>query len=357
MSFDLEQLNLIVSYDERVAVIQQLIEANQYEQEIQTYLLNQFSSRESTESWIQYCLNIFIWASENNHFKASHLNSDEFLIILKRTSDFSQRRILWDLQRTTLKPGDHNASQFIKHMVSQVQGIERSYLRKILSYLEEGLPTAVEPQWLNELLSLNLEGYGYLSREEKLYYLKEISNTRIPLPRFCQTLLERETDSFVISSMVKIFPQLFVSVLKEKTSLVFDLFRPYTHHQDARVRSNGLEGLISIFENLPLDESFYNFLLGHTRDPDSRVKGVALKGLGIFAGENTQKLWIHALENCSAQEELESLLWTLEGLNLVDSLKETILRANRKLKKQAKTSAGQSSDDQTVISLSDKDQI
>ena len=302
-------------------------------------------------------LNVFVWASENNHFKASHLNSDEFILILKRTSDFTQRRILWDLQRTALKPGDHNASQFIQQMVSQVQGIERSYLRKILSYLEEGLPTAVEPQWLNELLSLNLEGYGYLSREEKLYYLKEIANTRIPLPRFCHSLLERETDSFVVSSMVKVFPLLFVSVLKEKVSAVFETFSPFSAHQDARVRSNCLEGLTLVFESLPLDEAFYSFLLKHTGDPDSRVKGVALKGLGTFAGEDTTELWNHALDACSAQEELESLLWTLEGLQLQEAFQDKIIRLRKKFKKVSKAPLHKDTDDETIITLRDKDQI
>ena len=123
------------------------------------------------------------------------------------------------------------------------------------------------------------------------------------------------------------------------------------------MRSNCLEGLTLVFESLPLDEAFYSFLLKHTGDPDSRVKGVALKGLGTFAGEDTTELWNHALDACSAQEELESLLWTLEGLQLQEAFQDKIIRLRKKFEKVSKAPLHKDTDDETIITLRDKDQI
>lgn len=363
MSFDLEQLNLIVNYDDRVSVIQKLIEDGQFHKEIQTYLYQQFISNESRESWIGYCINLWVWACEQGHFQDSSLSTEQFLIILKRTSDFSQRRVLWDLQLSVLKPGDYVACEYLKKMVSQVQGIERSYLRKVLSELEKGLTEYSEPQWNAELLNLTLEKYDHLEREQKLYYLKQISEGNIPLPNFSEAILNKERDSFVISSLVKVFPPLFYSKLGKKGPEIVQSFIPFANHQDSRVRANCLEGLCELFQSAKKEPEFYGFLLNFSQDPDSRVKANALKGMGLFSKTESQEVIEAALGSTQSLEELDSLLWTLQELGIAHDFETVIQRSKTRLGDRRKVSKQPRSSDRRkrkasgpVIPMSDKEE-
>jgi hypothetical protein len=140
-------------------------------------------------------------------------------------------------------------------------------------------------------------------------------------------------------------------------------FSSLANHQDARVRANCLEGLCALFESSQKKTDFYRFLLHYCQDPDGRVKANALKGMGFFSKAESKEVLDSALKSCQSSEELDSLIWLLQGLGNLEEFQTVIKRSKARLGRKFKKASDpakkpkakkKSQDGEAVLPMSEK---
>ncbi|MBT3784238.1 sel1 repeat family protein [bacterium] len=307
-----------LSLEARLETLREQILSGLDEAGVQKYIYVQIVSTDSPQGWKQQCLYLFFWGIQNKHFKSSQLDSNRFLILLDNCLDASQRRLLWDFQRSVIDRCDLDIRAYLRNAVTQTQGPERSYLRKFLDSLEGNIVRDKLAEKAQSLREISREEYLALEREQKLIWLRKIEDREFALPSFSLELLYLEEDPFVLSGIAKIFPHILVQRRTLSPLEAIEKFRFLTNHSDSRVRANSLEGFIALFKDMePLEEA-YDIFLQSSRVSDNRVKTQALKGLRLYARTQLLPQLEASLNCCTQDEELKSFEWLLQELNLTE---------------------------------------
>jgi HEAT repeat protein len=126
---------------------------------------------------------------------------------------------------------------------------------------------------VSQVDSVNVEGVlRGTDRDKRLRYIAAITAKEDvnSLPLLLSVLGDEKSDTFVISALVKA-----IGALGDADNIP-DL-QPYLKHPDSRVRSNAIEGL-----ELIADDLIFPILVPMLQDPDNRVKGTTIKVLMNF---------------------------------------------------------------------------
>jgi len=185
-----------------------------------------------------------------------------------------------------------------------------------------------------------VQDFFRMTRTQKLWWLmarREDALREEFIFQNAKTLMEQETDSFVISNLVKRIPE----AIGAQEDLHVDLVKSlsiYEEHEDNRVRANLLEG----YDVLMLKARYRVLLYPHVckaalEAKDNRIRSTALRIRYKYAPRETKTMVEQWISETKTLGTLASLRWLIESVSEVqeefsEALKELegILSASAK---------------------------
>ena len=329
MTLDLIKLNSLENHEVKANLLQEWMDEEHGLDEILKFLLDQIFIVNASSGWTAYCINLLTVGIQKKYFQDSPLNSAEFLEILGKTSYFSQRRHLWQFQRSRITFPDPIMEDYFNIMKLDVNGPEKIFLKKLYDELTEDSNLHNTPANQQEIDSF--EKYLLLERDKKLAWLLKVSSGKINLPDFVTSILKLEEDPYVLTNLARYFPELIKAELSLSQDKILELFRPFASIPNPKVRESLLDGLSAIFLSGTHNPDFMELMVDLITDSDPQVKIKVLKIIKHFPKSDLIPLLSSAIQDCKFHEELKAFFWILDELGLRNDLTSDINDVTAKL--------------------------
>jgi len=284
--------------------------------ELKQFLETELRKTHSKE-WKTCCKRWLVWVDHNLLSKISVFDPKAFLVQMKADRPIKEKVFLINsyLKHVTT---EHKA--IIAWFVSQLETDDpklRVVARKVSEHFKKAgiWKEEIKPKlFMESRPSLNL--FLKSRRDTKLEWLHQalsVSGRKTCLFEWGIAALSFEQDEFVLSFLVKLLPELYVSKdLDLDLSRVVRLLEEFLWHEDARLRANTLEGLATLNYkhevSARIQEIFKNFL----QDPDERVCIAALLGIHETQPETALEHLRSILSQMDSVEAVEPFHWLLD---------------------------------------------
>lgn len=285
------------------------------------------------ESWSRHCAQVLNELARKYGWKGPEF-LDVSALIFEMMGDRSlkARKLCLELLSPWIPPGD---PQVLEWLESQLHGEDpawRSYCRKKLAELDiQNADSRLAPEFENREIDLgDWNGWDAKTR------LKWLGSTTLASP--CQDFLKKsglkaliqEEDRFVLSRLARILPK----VLHQKEGPLPYMWGGFLQHPDARIRSNALEGLFFWVDSQTWQNTVFEIAEQSLKDADARVRTAALKLLHTRDPGYCFEILGGMLRSCKDEEELESLIWLMKALDVLELWGADLERTRESIRKE-----------------------
>lgn len=267
------------------------------------------------EAWTSHCHRILLQTVASGSVCSDDFFEESSLaweLIADRNPD--QKLMLLDLCLDWIKPEHSAIYEWLESQIDSRDSRIRSACRKRLDILDQRRELEGDASGL--LGALELDTFMEMSAKSKLRWLAGVENQRDraeSLVKWGLQALAIEQDRFVLSRLARLLPLVFHERLGEKSRVPM-LVHGLMEHEDARVRSNTLEGLWRWASN----DTYRHMILGMAqaalRDSDPRVRTGAAKLLYSQDDKRALQLIHEMVKQVSNLEELNSIRWLLQSV-------------------------------------------
>jgi CRP-like cAMP-binding protein len=282
--------------------------------ELKQFLETELGKTHSKE-WKTCCKRWLVWVDHNLLSKMAVFDPKDFLAQMKTDRSLEEKVFLIN---SFLKFVNKEHKAIIAWFADQLETHDpklRAVARKVVEHFKKKgiLGEEIKPKlFMESRPSLNL--FLQSRRDTKLEWLHQalsLSGRKTCLYEWGVAALCFEQDEFVLSLLVKVLPEIFVTQDFDLSRLV-SLMEGFLWHEDARLRANTLEGL-SILNykhevGARIQEVFQNFL----QDPDERVCTAALLGIHQTQPDTALENLREILRSMDSLEAVEPFHWLLE---------------------------------------------
>jgi len=267
------------------------------------------------ETWSRHCHGLLGEILHNGSVTVADFFDESSLaweLIGDRNPD--QKLMLLDLCLDWVLPEHSTIYEWLESQIDSRDSRIRSACRKRLDVLDQKRDMDGEASGL--LGALEYSTFMEMSSKSKLRWLSGVESQKDRAESLVQWGLQAlavEQDRFVLSRLARLLPLVFHERLGE-SSRVPMLVHGLMEHEDARVRSNTLEGLW----RWAASDGYRNMILGMAqaalRDRDPRVRTGAARLLYSQDDKRALNLIHQMVLQVANLEELNSIRWLLQSV-------------------------------------------
>ena len=200
--------------------------------------------------------------------------------------------------------------QLVKWLESQEElypstSLYKELLREIYQFRTLGwIDASVDYYIFEEFLKLN--------RAQKLYIIDTVEFSE----DYLSLLLSKETDSWIISRLVKVLAK------SSPTLESFQKIESYLFDEDGRVRANTIEALWHISSILGLECQFIHAVAPMYKDHISRVRLTLMRCMYSFSENGLHKILNYQLEDVDCAQNLRAAAYFIKAMEMEDYFAE-----------------------------------
>ncbi len=224
--------------------------------------------------------------------------------------------------------------QWLEQQSKHGSGVIKSGTERILSMVQQEIkmfrPALSYDDAEGVTDPISIHDFFKMTRTQKLWWLmarREDSLREEFIFQNAQDLMQKETDSFVVSNLVKRIPEAIA--LRDELHLdLVKMLHVYEEHEDNRVRANLLEGYDVLMQKARYRIILYPQIVKATTEAkDNRIRSTALRIRYKYAPRETKAMVEAWISETNTLGTLASLRWLIESVPEVQQEFGTALKS------------------------------